>query len=120
MPGTLLIVVDPGHFHAALVQKEMYPNLSAEAHVYAPLGPDLIDYLGRIARFNSRADRPTDWRLAVYAAADFETRLAQEPPGGVAGIAGRNRPKIVRVAGAVEAGAHGSADAAAAISGGVL
>jgi len=32
-----LIVADPGHFHAALVQKEMYPSLSPEVHVYAPL-----------------------------------------------------------------------------------
>src|SRR5882762_8754281 len=52
MPEPRLIIVDPGHFHAALVQKEMYANLSAEAHVYAPLGPDLVDYLGRIARCN--------------------------------------------------------------------
>ena len=68
MPDTRLIIVDPGHFHVALVQKEMYPSLSAEAHVYAPLGPDLIDYLGRIARFNARLDQPTRWSLAVHAA----------------------------------------------------
>src|SRR5207253_1913532 len=98
MPDTRLIIVDPGHFHAALVQKEMYPSLSAEAHVYAPLGPDLIDYLGRIARFNARPDQPTRWGLAVHAAADFQASLAQEPPGGVAVIAGRNRPKIGRIA----------------------
>jgi hypothetical protein len=84
MPDTRLIIIDLGHFHAALVQKEMYPNLSAEAHVYAPLGPDLIDYLGRIARSNSRADQPTGWCLAVQATADFQARLAQESPGGVA------------------------------------
>src|SRR5438105_12072584 len=113
MPDTRLIVVDPGHFHAALVQKEMYPSLSAEAHVYAPLGPDLIDYLGRIARFNTRPDQPTRWGLAVHAAADFQARLAQEPPGGVAVIAGRNRPKMERIAAAVEAGPHDRADAAA-------
>src|SRR5438445_11249131 len=81
MPDTRLVIVDPGHFHAALVQKEMYANLSAEAHVYAPLGPDLIDYLGRIARFNARPDHPTGWRLTVHAAPDFQARLAQEPPG---------------------------------------
>ena len=115
MPDTRLIIVDPGHFHAALVQKEMYPNVSDEAHVYAPLGPDLIDYLGRITRFNSRADQPTSWRLAVQAAADFQTRLAQEPPGGVAVIAGRNRPKIERIAAAVEAGLHVIADKPAII-----
>ena len=115
MPDTRLIIVDPGHFHAALVQKEMYPSLSAEAHVYAPLGPDLIDYLGRIARFNARPDQPTRWGLAVHAAADFQASLAQEPPGGVAVIAGRNRPKIERIAAAVEAGLHVIADKPAII-----
>ncbi|PYT21588.1 MAG: oxidoreductase, partial [Acidobacteria bacterium] len=38
-----LMVVDPGHFHAALVQKEMYPWLEKRVSVYAPLGPDVID-----------------------------------------------------------------------------
>jgi len=28
-----LIVVDPSHLHAALLQKEMYPNLSPEVHI---------------------------------------------------------------------------------------
>ena len=59
MPGIGLIIVDPGHFHVALVQQEMYPNVAARAHVYAPLGPDLLDYLTRIERFNSRAEQPT-------------------------------------------------------------
>jgi hypothetical protein len=36
-----LIVADPGHFHAALVQKEMYPNLSPKVQVYAPVGRTL-------------------------------------------------------------------------------
>src|SRR5258708_19676889 len=85
-----LILIDPGHFHAALVQKEMYEGLSPKAHVYAPLGPELIDYLGRIARFNAQAEMPTAWQLRVEAAPDFLARLAQEPPGGVAVIAGRN------------------------------
>jgi predicted dehydrogenase len=115
MPDTRLIIVDPGHFHAALVQKEMYANLSAEAHVYAPLGADLIDYLGRIVRFNSRADHPTCWRLAVHAAPDFQAQLSRAPPGGVAVIAGRNRPKIERIAAAVEAGLHVIADKPAII-----
>ena len=110
MPDTRLIIIDPGHFHAALVQKEMYANLSAEAHVYAPLGPELIDYLGRIARFNARADQPTRWRLTVHAAADFQAQLAREPPGGVAVIAGRNGVKIERIEAAVAAGLHVLAD----------
>ena len=110
-----LILIDPGHFHAALVQKEMYEGLSPEAHVYAPLGPELIDYLGRIARFNAQAEMPTAWQLRVEAAPDFLARLAQEPPGGVAVIAGRNGVKIDRIEAAVEAGLHVLADKPAII-----
>ena len=40
MPETRLIVVDPGHFHASLVQQEMYPGLLPPVKVHAPLGPD--------------------------------------------------------------------------------
>jgi hypothetical protein len=75
MTDTRLIVVDPGHFHAALVQKQMYPNLSPEVHVYAPVGPDLVDYLTRIVRFNTRKEQPTHWgargpRLPGFSRAD--------------------------------------------------
>jgi hypothetical protein len=38
---TSLVVVDPGHFHATLVQQRMYPGLSALVRVYAPLGAGL-------------------------------------------------------------------------------
>src|ERR1700686_1557948 len=115
MTKPLLILIDPGHFHAALVQKEMYEGLAPEAHVYAPLGPELIDYLGRIARFNAQAEAPTAWRLQVQAAPDFLARLAQEPRGAVAVIAGRNGLKIERIEAAVEAGLHVLADKPAII-----
>jgi hypothetical protein len=29
MPDTSLVVIDPGHFHASLVQQQMYPGLRA-------------------------------------------------------------------------------------------
>jgi predicted dehydrogenase len=115
MPKLNLVLIDPGHFHAALVQKEMYRSLSPEAHVYAPLGPELIDYLGRIARFNAQAAAPTAWQLQVQAVPDFLKRLAQEPPGGIAVIAGRNGVKIDRIEAAVEAGLHVLADKPAII-----
>jgi predicted dehydrogenase len=101
-----LIIVDPRHFHAALTQKEMYPNVTEAAHVYAPVGPDLVDYLTRIARFNTRAEAPTSWRLEVHAGADFLDRMAREKPGDAAIFAGRNVEKIDMVARAVEAGLH--------------
>ena len=115
MPKPHLVLIDPGHFHAALVQKEMYPGLSPEAYVYAPLGPELIDYLGRIARFNAQSEAPTRWQLQVQAAPDFLARLAQEPPGGIAVIAGRNGVKIERIEAAVAAGLHVLADKPAII-----
>ncbi|MBV8889513.1 MAG: oxidoreductase [Alphaproteobacteria bacterium] len=110
MPDIGLIVCDPGHFHAALVQKEMYSGLAAEAHVYAPLGPDLADYLARIARFNARAEQLTDWRLRVHAAPDFLDRMRREPPGGAVIFSGRNRRKIERIGAALAAGLHVLAD----------
>src|SRR5262249_38731342 len=75
-----LIVADPGHFHAALVQKEMYPNLSPKVHVYAPVGPDLVGYLTRISRFNTRRELPTAWELEVHACPDFLERMCRERP----------------------------------------
>lgn len=110
MPKLSLIVVDPGHFHAALAQKEMYPNVAETVHVYAPVGPDLVDYLTRIARFNTRTDAPTTWRLEVHAGDDFLARMAREKPGDAAIFAGRNHEKIDMIAQAVEAGLHVLAD----------
>lgn len=105
-----LIVADPGHFHAALVQREMYPNLSPEVHVYAPVGPDLIDYLTRISRFNTRPERPTRWGIEVHACPDFLERMCRERPGTVAMFSGRNRSKIQGILAAIEAGINVLAD----------
>jgi predicted dehydrogenase len=110
MPDIRLIIVDPGHFHVALVQQEMYPGVSPRTHVYAPLGPDLLDYLTRIARFNSRAERPTSWEIEVHASPDFLDRMSRERPGTVAIFSGRNRGKIDRVRTAIEAGINVLAD----------
>ena len=115
MPETSLVVVDPGHFHATLVQQQMYPELSPVVRVYAPLGPDLIDYLRRIARYNQGPQAATDWRLDVHAGPDFLDRIRDEPPGGVAILSGRNRGKIDRIIAALEAGLHVLADKPAII-----
>ena len=42
------ITLDPGHFHASLVQKFMYPQVSPIVHVYAPGGPDLEQHLQQV------------------------------------------------------------------------
>jgi predicted dehydrogenase len=107
---TKLITLDPGHFHAALVQKEMYPGVARRAHVYAPLGPDLFAHLGRVAGFNARPENPTAWELEVHAAPDFLARLLRERPGHAVILAGRNRRKIDYLEAAVGAGLHVLAD----------
>src|SRR5215831_1316380 len=105
-----LLTLDPGHFHAALIQKEMYAGVSKRVGVYAPLSADLVAHLGRIARFNSRAENPTSWELDVHAAPDFLERLRGEEPGGIVVLSGRNRGKIGYIRAALEAGMHVLAD----------
>ncbi len=110
MPDIRFITLDPGHFHASLVQKEMYPGVSPTVHVYAPLGPDLIDHLGRIARFNLRKDAPTKWELEVHTGSDFLEHMLRDRPGNVAVISGRNRGKVDRIQASLDAGLHALVD----------
>lgn len=104
------MVLDPAHFHAALVQKEMYSGVSPKVDVYAPLGLDLTDHLVRVARFNLRPDNPTSWQLEIHAGPDFLERLAAERPGNVVVMSGRNQAKIDRILQSVQSGFHVLAD----------
>ncbi len=111
MPSVQLITLDPAHFHAALVQKEMYPAVSPVVAVYAPLGLDLTEHLTRVARFNQRAEGPTTWELDVHAGPDSLARMIREQqPGSVVVLSGRNRAKIERIESSVAAGFHVLAD----------
>lgn len=110
MPDVRLMTVDPGHFHAALVQKEMYPGVAARVDVFAPLGPDLLEHLNRVAGFNRRGERPTVWELEVHASADFFERMLRERPGNVVMLSGRNRAKIDRIVASVRGGLSVLAD----------
>ena len=89
-PDVRLITLDPGHFHAGLVQKFMYPQVSPVVQVYAPTGPDLQEHLKRIEGFNTRADQPTRWEEKVYTGPDFLERLLSEKAGNVVVLAGNN------------------------------
>ena len=105
-----LMTLDPGHFHAALLQKDMYPGVDPRVDVYAPLGFDLYEHLKRVESFNTRADRPTRWQTELHASPDYFERLLRERPGNVVVMSGRNRGKIDRVAAAVHAGLNVLAD----------
>ncbi|HTP99808.1 MAG TPA: putative oxidoreductase C-terminal domain-containing protein [Casimicrobiaceae bacterium] len=110
-----LAVLDPGHFHAALVQKRMYADVEPVVRVYAPQGPDLEDYLRRVEAFNGRAEDPTAWRTRVAAGEDFLDRFAADKAADVVVIAGNNRRKTEYVSCAVGAGVHTLADKPMAI-----
>ena len=110
MPPARLIVMDPGHFHASLLQAEMYPELDERVSVYAPLGPELFDYLSRIYRFNTRPRDPTRWQLDLAATGDPMAEMLQNPRGSVVAITGRNRAKIDRILGSLRAGLNVFAD----------
>ena len=103
-PEVRLITLDPGHFHAALVQKEMLPGISPKVAVYAPLGPDLIEHLNRISRYNLRAEKPTAWEMEIHTGPDPLERMLNEKPGNVVVLSGRNRGKMDRIKASVEAG----------------
>lgn len=111
-----LITLDPGHFHASLVQKSMYPQVSPEVRVYAPAGADLQEHLKRIESFNTRADQPTHWQERVYTGPDFLRRMLKDKAGNVVVLAGNNARKTDYINRAVGAGFNVLADKPMAIT----
>jgi predicted dehydrogenase len=105
-----LIALDPAHFHAALVQKEMLPGIARRSYIYAPLGPDLYEHLKRIEGFNTRADHPTDWELDIHTTNDPLRRMCTERPGNVVVIAGHSGNKMDRIRASLDAGLNVLAD----------
>ena len=105
-----LITVDPGHFHAALVQKIMYPQVSPEVRVYAPDGPDVQQHLNRIVSYNTRSSAPTSWNEIVYRGDDFFEKMLYEHAGNVVVLSGNNRKKAEYIARSVGAGLNVLAD----------
>ncbi len=110
MPDVRLMTYAPGHFHAALVQKEMIPGVLPCVHVYAPLDSDLLAHLGRIANFNSRPESPTCWAMEVHTSSNPLGRMLAEKPGNVVVLSGRNRGKIDVILAALQAELHVLAD----------
>ena len=110
------ITLDPGHFHAALVQKFMYPQVNPVVHVYAPEGPDVGLHLKRIEGFNTRAENPTRWQEKVYTGPDFLERMIKERAGNVVVISGNNRKKTDYICKTLDAGFNVFADKPMAIT----
>ncbi len=111
-----LITLDPGHFHAALVQKISYPGVSKDVYVYSPGGADLDEHLKKIEEYNTRPDDPTGWNEIVYTGADFLEKMLTEKKGNVMVTAGNNGKKTAYIKQALSAGIHVLADKPMAIN----
>ena len=111
-----LLVLDPSHFHAALLQKHMYPEITSTVNVYAPDGPDLEDHLKLIKLFNKRSKNPTNWDERVYRGSDYLQKMLQDKAGNVVIISGNNTHKMNYILSSVEAGFNVFADKPMAIT----
>ena len=105
-----LITLDPGHFHAALVQKMAYSQVSNDVYVYAPEGDELSEHLKKIEAYNSRSEDPTKWNEIIYTGADFLEKMLTEKKGNVMVTAGNNRLKTEYILKTLQAGINVLAD----------
>src|ERR1022692_3534788 len=105
-----LITLDPGHFHASLVQKFMYADVDPLVHVYAPAGDDLNEHLKRIESFNARTNQPTHWQEKIYIGPDFFQQMLAEKPGNVVVLSGNNAKRTDYILRSVQAGLNVLAD----------
>ena len=109
-PPFSLITLDPGHFHASLVQKFMYGDVDSVVNVFAPAGDDVNQHLMRIEAFNKRGENPTHWVEKVYTGPDFLERMLASKPGNVVVIAGNNARKMEYIQRSIDAGLNVLAD----------
>ncbi|MFY0626798.1 MAG: oxidoreductase [Reichenbachiella sp.] len=111
-----LMTLDPGHFHAALIQKVMHEQMNPVVHVFAPNGPDIEAHCDRINHFNTRIDNPTSWKLELYKEPDFFEQMISRKPGNLMNISGNNAKKTEYILKTVEAGINVIADKPMVIS----
>lgn len=111
-----LVTLDPGHFHAALIQKTMYDDVDPVVYVYAPGGNDLELHRNRINGYNSRTESPTQWKEEVYTGPDFFEKMIDDKKGNVVVLAGNNEKKTEYILKALEAGFNVLADKPMAIT----
>ena len=104
------MTLDPGHFHAALVQKTMYPQVDSTSYVYAPDGPEVHDFLSKIDGYNTRPESPTSWTVKKHLGDDYLNAMLAEKPGNVMIVAGKNSKKVDYILEAVTSGLNVYAD----------
>ena len=105
-----LMTLDPGHFHAALIQKTSYEDIDSTVDVYAPDGPEVNTFLRSIDAYNSRENNPTNWSVNTHLGDNYLQQMISEKPGNVMVVSGKNSKKIDYIYAAVKAGLNVYAD----------
>lgn len=105
-----LMTLDPGHFHAALIQKTSYEDIDSTVDVYAPDGPEVNTFLRSIDAYNSRENNPTNWSVNTHLGDNYLQQMISEKPGNVMVVSGKNSKKIDYIHAAVKAGLNVYAD----------
>lgn len=85
-----VVVLDPGHFHASLLQKETLTDVSDTIRIYAPEGIAVNQYLESIDSYNQRAESPTTWKKQVYTGDDYLQKMLADHKGNIVVLAGNN------------------------------
>ena len=111
-----LVVLDPGHFHAGLLQKNPLTSVNDTVKVYAPEGAEVRQYLNDIKRYNQREENPTFWKEEIYIGEDYLARMLAERQGDVVVLAGNNRKKTNYILEAIKAGYNVLSDKPLAIN----
>lgn len=89
-----LNVVEPGHFHAALVQKTALDGVCDTVDVYASAGPELDSYLASVASYDA------GWVENVH----VDGVLPECGGNGIVVLAGNNARKSANILDAVQKG----------------
>lgn len=89
-----VIILNPGHFHAALVLRDSHPSLADDIFVYSEQGPDLDRFMAMAGSFNKRRNNPTRWSIHVYTGADYLEKLIAEKKGDIVVLAGKNNTRM--------------------------
>lgn len=111
-----LVVLNPGHFHADLLQKTSNDRINDHVYVYAPQGTELTQHIKRIESYNDRAVNHTSWKEIVYSQHDFFQRMLSEKKGNVVVLAGNNQKKADYINKSVRAGFNVLSDKPMAIN----
>ena len=89
------VVLDPGHFHAALVLNRSYEGVEKDVRVFAPEGPDVAAHKKLVDAFNSREKDPTSWNEVIYTGADYlEKALASGSSAKILAAMARARETV--------------------------